>query len=208
MAAKKKRKQDPRIKKALELNELGLSNAAIARDVGVCAHTVRRWFKAEGLPPKPKGNPPRPKAPKNRDTSDLDELQQQLDKNLEGAVDGAIQNASLQAYEESVDEDQRLAKIAEAQNSPADKYQSYVAAAGIKMLRDSMRSIRGPSSIRELSQLDEMIRRNLGLNAKSGGGSGKITIDVSILNNSKADKGGGSVQAMEKKIIDADIVDE
>jgi len=135
-------------------------------------------------------------------------LQQQLEGNLDGALDSAITSHSMKAYEESLEEDQRLAKVAEAQNTPSDKYQSYIAAAGIKMLRDSMRQIRGPRSIRELSQLDEMIRRNLGLGAKGGGGSGKISIDVSILNNEKADKGKGSVQAVEKKIIDADIVDE
>lgn len=135
-------------------------------------------------------------------------MQQQLEGNLDGALDSAITSHSMKAYEESLEEDQRLAKVAEAQNTPSDKYQSYIAAAGIKMLRDSMRQIRGPRSIRELSQLDEMIRRNLGLGAKGGGGSGKISIDVSILNNEKADKGKGSVQAVEKKIIDADIVDE
>lgn len=135
-------------------------------------------------------------------------MQQQLEGNLDGALDSAITSHSMKAYEESLEEDQRLAKVAEAQNTPSDKYQSYIAAAGIKMLRDSMRQIRGPRSIRELSQLDEMIRRNLGLGAKGGGGSGKISIDVSILNNEKADKGKGSVQAVGKKIIDADIVDE
>jgi transposase-like protein len=208
MAAKKKGKTDPRKARALQLHNLGLSNAAIGRDIGIHPATVRKWLRAAGVPPKRAGNPPPPKPTTEPDTGDFDELQQQLEGNLDGALDSAITSHSMKAYEESLEEDQRLAKVAEAQNTPSDKYQSYIAAAGIKMLRDSMRQIRGPRSIRELSQLDEMIRRNLGLGAKGGGGSGKISIDVSILNNEKADKGKGSVQAVEKKIIDADIVDE
>jgi predicted outer membrane repeat protein len=42
----------------------------------------------------------------------------------------------------------------------------------------------------------------LGLNAKTGGGSSKMQIDISVLNNSKADKGGGAIK--QKKTIDAE----
>ncbi len=73
-------------------------------------------------------------------------------------------------FRASKQEDVTLNEIAEAQNSPADKYQHYIAAAGIKLLRDSMKTLRGPKTIREMSELDQLIRRNLGLNAKTGGG--------------------------------------
>ena len=109
-------------------------------------------------------------------------------------------------FRASKQEDVTLNEIAEAQNTPADKYQHYVAAAGIKLLRDSMKGIRAPRTIREMSELDQLIRRNLGLNSKTGGGTSKMQIDISILNNSKADKGGGAIR--QKKTIDAETGNE
>jgi len=49
--------------------------------------------------------------------------------------------------------------------------------------------VRGPRTIRELSELDQLIRRNLGLNPKGGGNSSPLHIDISILNNTKASHG-------------------
>jgi hypothetical protein len=106
-----------------------------------------------------------------------------------------------------LEEDKNLMEVAQSQSSPADKYQSYIAAASIKLLRDSIKSLRGPRTVKELSELDQLIRRNLGLNAKSAGGSGKLQIDISILNNAKADRGNGAVKIEkvdEDKIIDVD----
>ena len=72
-------------------------------------------------------------------------------------------------------------------------------------MRDSIINIKGPKTVREMSELDQLIRRNLGLNAKTGGGASRMQIDISILNNSKADKGGGSLDKMKgKTVIDVD----
>ena len=72
-----------------------------------------------------------------------------------------------------------------------------------------MRNIKGPKTVRELSELDQLVRRNLGLNAKTGGGGSRMQIDISILNNSKADKGDGSLDKLkDKTIIDVDTNDE
>ena len=88
--------------------------------------------------------------------------------------------------------------ITENQSTPADKYQHYVAAASIKLLRDSIKNLKGPKNVRELSELDQLIRRNLGLNAKTGGGgSSQMRIDISILNNKKADRGNGAIIDVE-----------
>jgi hypothetical protein len=73
----------------------------------------------------------------------------------------------------------------------------------MKILRDNLLNIRGPRTIREMSELDQLIRRNLGLNAKSGGGSSSLTIDISVLNNSKAATGGAQV-VVEAEEVDAD----
>jgi len=100
------------------------------------------------------------------------------------------------------EEDLNLLEVAENQSTPADKYQAYVAASAMKILRDNLLNIRGPRTIREMSELDQLIRRNLGLNAKSGGGSSSLTIDISVLNNSKAANGGSQV------VVEAEEVDD
>ena len=175
------------VQEALRLNAEGMTNAAIGRRLGVHQGTVRRWFKKLGLPPKKAG---------------FKLLKEDLEVHLSEMTREAATEAKLAASKE---EDKILAEIAESQNSPADKYQHYVAAAGIKLLRDSMINIKGPKTVREMSELDQLIRRNLGLNAKTGGGASRMQIDISILNNSKADKGEGSLDKMKgKTVIDVD----
>ena len=66
-------------------------------------------------------------------------------------------------------------------------------------MRDGVKNLRPPKTVRELSELDQLVRRNLGLNSKTGG-TGKMQIDISILNNTKADRGNGAV----KPIIDVE----
>ena len=184
------------VQEALRMNAEGMTNAAIGRRLGVHQGTVRRWFRKLGLPPKKAGF----KLP-DKD-ADKDKLKEDLEVHLEEMTQEAATEAKLTASRE---EDKILAEIAESQNSPADKYQHYVAAAGIKLLRDGIRSIKGPKTVREMSALDQLIRRNLGLNAKTGGGGSRMQIDISILNNSKADKGDGSLDKMKgKTIIDVD----
>ena len=51
-----------------------------------------------------------------------------------------------------------------------------------------------------MSELDQLIRRNLGLNSKTGGGGGKMQIDISILNNSTNKNG-------KKRVTDKPIID-
>ena len=178
------------------MNAEGMTNAAIGRRLGVHHATVRRWFRKLGLPPKKAGF-----GLPDKD-ADKDRLKKDLEVHLEEMTKEAATEAKLAATRE---EDKVLAEIAESQNSPADKYQHYVAAAGIKLLRDGIRSIKGPKTVREMSELDQLIRRNLGMNAKTGGGGSRMQIDISILNNSKADKGDGSLDKMKgKTIIDVD----
>lgn len=184
------------VQEALQMNAEGMTNAAIGRRLGVHQGTVRRWFRKLGLPPKKAGF----KLP-DKDIS-RDKLKEDLEIHLDEMTQEAATGAKLAA---STAEDKALAEIAESQNSPADKYQHYVAAVGIKLLRDSMSNIKGPKTVREMSELDQLIRRNLGLNSKTGGGTSRMHIDISILNNSKADKGGGSVDKLKgKTVIDLD----
>lgn len=192
------------LKRALDLYHQGMPNASIARDIGVHPNTLRTWLRIAGIKAKLPPNVEKAQRAK-AEAESKDGLQSQLEENLVNVTSSAIADAKLTA---SLEEDRLLADIADAQGTPADKYQHYIAAAGIKLLRDSIRGLKPPKTIRELSELDQLIRRNLGLNAKTGGGTSKLSIDISILNNGAADKGNGTVKSMKNQIIDADMVDE
>ena len=176
----------------------------IAKELGINVSTLRRWLRDAGAKPKkdPHANNPSLEE-EEEEVENKDPLQATLDDNLEGKTDEAIREAKLEAR---IEEDKNLMDIAQSQSSPADKYQSYMAASAIKLLRDSIKNLRGPRTVKELSELDQLIRRNLGLNAKTAGGSGKLQIDISILNNAKADRGDGAVKVNKNNIIDVKTI--
>ena len=179
--------------RAVELYNLDWKTSSIAKELGVHAGTVRRWFKKRGIPARKNGLVMAEKTEEPKTSPD--KLAEDIEQNLENMTDEAVLRAK---HDARIEEDQTMMEIAESQSSPADEYQHYVAAAGIKLLRDSMNNLKGPKNVRELSELDQLIRRNLGLNSKTGGGaSSKMQIDISILNNKKADRGGGTVIDIE-----------
>ena len=196
-----KSNKSERLQRALEMYNQDYKLVRIAEELDIHTSTLRRWLRKEGIEPKNDSYGSNPKKKEEDNTPDPDPLKTALDENLEDKTDEAI---SIAKHEARLAEDKSLMEIAESQSSPAEKYQSYIAAAGIKLLRDSMKNLRGPKSVRELSELDQLIRRNMGLNAKSGGGAGKMQIDISILNNARADKGKGSIQVKPNKIIDVE----
>jgi hypothetical protein len=198
---------NPLLQRALELYAKDYKIMAIARELGVHAGTVRRWFKRIGIPPKRRAGTPLPKQVQDlvQYVDDTDADAEDLKDNLDNYTGDAIRLAKQEAR---TVEDEQMMEIAEAQSSPADKYQHYIAAAGIKLLRDSMKNLKGPKSVRELSELDQLIRRNLGLNSKSGGGASNMRIDISILNNSKTDRGNGTISKMKPEIIDVEVEPE
>jgi hypothetical protein len=192
------------LKRALEMHAKDYKIKTIAKELNVHAGTIRRWFKKAGIPAQKNGfTKPKKKQVVEKPVADVytDQLAVDLEDNLDGYTEDAIR---LAKHDARIAEDSALMDIAEAQSTPADKYQHYIAAAGIKLLRDSMKNLKGPKTVRELSELDQLIRRNLGLNSKSGGGQSKMHIDISILNNSKADRGNGTATKMKPTIIDVE----
>jgi len=185
---------------------MGWTNAAIGRDVGVSRDTIRRWLKDMGIAPK--GCEERfvvtrkKSAEKEKAGEEVDQLKEDIEENLENQINSATSDAKLLA---SLEEDKQMMEIAEAQSTASDKYQGYMAAAAIKLIRDGMRGMQGPKNVRDLDVLDKIARRSLGLNEK-GGGSGKMSIDISILNNTDADRGNGAIK--KSKTIDAEVVDD
>ena len=185
--------------RAVKLYKADWKTVAIAKELGVHSGTVRRWFKKLGIAPRKNDKTmayeePEELQPEAEVEFDADELATDLENNLDKRTKEAILSAR---HDARMEEDSAMLEIAESQVTPADKYQHYMAAASIKLMRDNLKNLRGPRTIKDLDQLDQIIRRSLGLNAKDGSRS-KMQIDISILNNPKADRGGGS----DKPIID------
>jgi len=168
-----------RIQRAVELRRSGMTIVRIAEEIGVQYETARKWVNENVV-------------------EDVEDDRDEFQSNLDNVATKVIADDRLIARDA---EQQALLEVAENQSSPADKYQAYVAASAIKMLRDNLMNVRGPRTVRELSELDQLIRRNLGLNPKGGSGSAaSLTIDISILNNAKAANGGSEV------VVDAEEV--
>jgi predicted transcriptional regulator len=177
--AEKRQAKADKVVRAKQLFAEGWKKVRIAEELGISFDTVCRWLANVSAPTE-------------------DSEKEPFEKNLEDVTASVVTDSRLNARDE---EQQTLLEVAENQASPSDKYQAYVAASAIKMLRDNLMNVRGPRTVRELSELDQLIRRNLGLNPKGGSGSsGGLSIDISILNNAKAANGGSSVVVEAEEI--------
>ena len=190
-------KKQELLARAVELYNQDYTLISISRELDIHTSTLRRWLREQGVTPKVNGSTPKP--------DDPDPLKTALTKKMQEATK---EERKITSHDARVKEDKDIIEVSDSQASPAEKYQTYVAATGIKMLRDSVKNLRGPKTVKEWDILDQLIRRNLGLNARNGGGPGKVQIDISILNNTKADRGNGSLETSPKKVIDIEPIDE
>ena len=163
--------------RAIAMHQSGWTQIAIARELGVHDGTIRRWLRLVGVPPKKS----RYEANPSLAADDPDPLATALAADLKSTCQDV---AALARADEREDERQTLVEVAQQQASPGDQYQAYIAAATIKHIRDSIPNLPPIRTIKDLDTADQIARRSLGLNAK-GGGQGKLTIDISILNNTK-----------------------
>jgi transcriptional regulator with XRE-family HTH domain len=199
--------------KAVDMLNKGFLRARIAEQMNVTPATVTRWLREAGITPLKRGrgadkiDPANPTEPEfvdymmGEEEPETDEFQQHLAE----IADSTLQDPLSEARDE---EERSILEIADSQGTPADKYQAFIAANAIRMFRDSMPHIRGPRTVKEMSELDQLIRRNLGLNPRGGsGGAGSVQIDISILNNTKADVGGSALPA-RNVTLDAEILNE
>ena len=186
------------VQRALQLYKQDYKLSTIADELGISTSTLRRWLRKAGFGPKQDSYSSNPDS---EEVKSADPIQEALDDDLNKKTKEAINIAKRDAR---TAEEKSILEISEAQTSPAEKYQTYVAAAGMRLLRDSMSNLRPPKTIRELDQLDQIVRRNLGLNNKGGGGTGKMQIDISILNNARADKGRGAIKVNQDNIVDVE----
>ncbi|MGB0790267.1 MAG: helix-turn-helix domain-containing protein [Flavobacteriaceae bacterium] len=91
-------------------------------------------------------------------------------------------------------EHEKIKKVSEAQGDPAQQYANYAAATAMTIYKNSLSRLQYAKNIRELIMLDQMIRRNLGLEKDQG--CGKQQIDINILNNHKG-----------KRIAKSEVID-
>lgn len=180
---------------ALDLYNDGMPQVRIAHEIGISDSTLRRWLREMKIPPK------KHRHEENKVTEeDPDPVQKKLTGELANTLNDSLK---LEKGRQRKEEDIEIINHAEMQTSPAEKYQSYMSASAIKLLRDSLKIIRPAKTIRELDQLDQMIRRNLGLDSR-GSAVGKVSIDVSILTNNKTALAG---KRPDTKIIEAEVSD-
>ena len=183
---------------ALDMYNDGMPQVRIAQEIGIGDSTLRRWLREMKIPPKKHRHEP------NKVTEVKDRGQDALEENLSSTLKDAIK---IEKGRLRTEEDKAIMEHAEVQTTPAEKYQSYVTASAVKLMRDSLKLIRPAKTIRELDQLDQIIRRNFGLDAKGGAAGSKLSIDVSILTNTKTALNGGAVKTAGHIIDVTDVVE-
>jgi hypothetical protein len=184
--------------RAIDLYNKDVPQPKILQELQISESTLRRWLRGVGVPPKVNRHAPNIKVGEPLP----DPVGDALAINLTGTLSDSIK---LDKAKNREIEDIAILEHAAAQTSPAEKYQSYIAAGAVKLMRDSLKLVKPAKTIRELDQLDQIIRRSFGLDARSGGGRGKISIDVAILTNSKAALNDGAVKMDKVKTHVFDI---
>jgi transposase-like protein len=151
----------------------GHATPDIARAIGVNPSTVRRWVRAKGVkygsalsvapPPESLEEIKNPSKPAPTQTQVLDSAMNTPTQRLLNA-------------------EQIMAAIGEALERPGDaanRYQAVMVALGLNMLKTSAAMPPAVKTIKDLATLNDIIRTNLGLNAK--GGSGGLSINLNVL---------------------------
>jgi hypothetical protein len=160
--------------RVFELLEQGWKQVKIADEIGIPVSRVRTWVRSAGLSNTRVPKPPQEPAPPEPEPI------------------GPVEHRILARQQERAD----ISAVSDSHSTPADQYQAFMASSAIKLLRDDIEKVRGPRTVRELSELDQLIRRSLGLNPKGGSGAGGgLQIDISILNGTKAVRGAVVVDA-------------
>lgn len=150
---------------ARHLYNEGKTNKEIGETVGVHEGTIRKWFREEGLP-----------------SGVARKLHVKALRNERMLAESPPPTPPAEVTPPS----EIVEFNPEQQVSPADRYQQFVAGEGMRIMQEALPTLQKPRNVKELGELDQIIRRNLGLNAKSAGGAGgRLSIDISILSGKK-----------------------
>lgn len=183
----KGRVQPPIVRqKALTLYANGHAVPDIARTIGVDATTVRRWVKQNGV-------------------THGGALGQASEKPV-APVQLPTTDDVLTPTERLMNAEQVMAAIETALQRPgdtADRYQAIMVALGLNILKTTAAMPPAVKNMRDLATLNEILRTNMGLNAKGASGGG-FAINLNVLT-----KGAKSEQVMvEAELVDSDIEPE
>ena len=183
--------------RAIQLYNDGYKVVSISRELNIHVTTVRRWLRSAGVMAKTS------RYDKNQKVEEEEALQKAFEEeDIEVKNDAEEKlDACIKAHDEKLKETKDLEQLAEAQGTPAEQYQAYMAASSIQVLKRSLKNIKDARTIKDLDTLDQIIRRNLNLDKKSNT-AGSMHIDISILNGSKKE------QVKDAKIIDVDSLDD
>jgi hypothetical protein len=189
--------------RAIHMNNADWSHAAIARELQLHPTTIQRWLRDAGAPPKKS----RTEANVPLGTPEIDPIGKAIAAGFKGTAEDLGKIAKVVAQEE---EHAEIEAQAHEATSPVDQYQSYVAAQGMRLLRDGIKQVRPPRTIAELDQLDRIVRRSMGLDGKEGkgGGGGVLRIDLTLLNNPIASPHGGNVEPAPAYQVDVQALEE
>jgi transposase-like protein len=178
----KGRVQPPIVRqKALDLYAKGHAVPDIARNIGVDATTIRRWVKQNGV-------------------THGGALGQVEEQPANPAVLPSVEE-TLTPTERLMNAEQIMGAIEAALQRPgdtADRYQAIVVALGLNILKTTAAMPPAVKNMRDLATLNEILRTNMGLNAK-GAGSGGLAINLNVLTK--------GVKA-EQVTVEAELADE
>jgi DNA-binding CsgD family transcriptional regulator len=199
MTERKQDKKEQALRAKLQLKQRahdmliyeGKSKIDISVELGISRPTLNSWLKETGAEDKRKFV-----VVANEDKPIGENLDKFLDASLTGSLPPINKNlkdapSPEEVYDARIQEKADIALAADSNMTPAERYAAYIAAQGIRMIRDAIPNIRVPTTVKDLEVLDGIIRRNLGLDKKGGGGA--LKIDVNILNNSKASPKGAVI---------------
>jgi transposase-like protein len=178
----KGRVQPPIVRqKALDLYAKGHAVPDIARNIGVDATTIRRWVKQNGV-------------------THGGALGQVEEQSANPAVLPSVEE-TLTPTERLMNAEQIMGAIEAALQRPgdtADRYQAIMVALGLNILKTTAAMPPAVKNMRDLATLNEILRTNMGLNAK-GAGSGGLAINLNVLTK--------GVKA-EQVTVEAELADE
>lgn len=157
------RSHPPAIKRrAMKLYGEGHSSRAVAENCGVPQSTVQRWARKEGI---------------TRGIM-IDAKAEEMTEMLP-----PMEDDRLLPVIQVLAEQEKGAEIRKAQqrtSTPAEQYQTMVAAHGMKMLEKVFEAPPSVRNMRDLKTLTEIVSDALGVGGKRGVG-GKLAIDLSVL---------------------------
>jgi len=178
----KGRVQPPIVRqKALDLYAKGHAVPDIARNIGVDATTIRRWVKQNGV-------------------THGGALGQVEEQPANPAVLPSVEE-TLTPTERLMNAEQIMGAVEAALQRPgdtADRYQAIMVALGLNILKTTAAMPPAVKNMRDLATLNEILRTNMGLNAK-GAGSGGLAINLNVLTK--------GVKA-EQVTVEAELADE